>query len=397
MSVPGDIATGLAFLPRWMNPAGTAFDSLFTNWRAAFGYSAVGIATPIEPEPRIVLGAVNAVESLPAPPAEWRDMATRLNDGAAVASCQIAPGLTRVYALATAAGFETALVWAEIAGAVTDADRNAVTLAARMIAASPTADAKFGRGIDSNRLAVRLADASIIAGRMAHDFDNILTGILGFADLTLPDLVPGTQAATFVAEIAKVGQRGIVFTQQLHQMSRSGQTKPQPGSIAAAVAKEMDRLRAASPMLPPITLDAARDLPPVAMEAGPLGVVIGHLIENAAEATLDGQPIAVRARPMTLSVSEAATYLGTIEPGDLVEITVTDHGTGIKPEVRARLFAEPFYTTKVRHRGLGLAIAFRTLSAHRGGIRIDAADPTLPGTTVRVVIPIASTRPAAAV
>ena len=47
-------------------------------------------------------------------------------------------------------------------------------------------------------------------------------------------------------------------------------------------------------------------------------------------------------------------------------VTITDTGSGIKPEVRRRLFVEPFFTTKVRHRGLGLAIAYRILCAHRG-------------------------------
>jgi signal transduction histidine kinase len=74
-------------------------------------------------------------------------------------------------------------------------------------------------------------------------------------------------------------------------------------------------------------------------------------------------------------------------------VTVQDTGPGIKPEVRARLFAEPFYTTKVRRRGLGLAIVYRTLSAHRGGVRIEPVPPPDSGTLARVVIPPAA-RPA---
>jgi signal transduction histidine kinase len=64
--------------------------------------------------------------------------------------------------------------------------------------------------------------------------------------------------------------------------------------------------------------------------------------------------------------------------------------------VRAKLFVEPFFTTKVRHRGLGLAVVYRTLFAHRGGVRIDPVPPPDPGTVVRVVIPFAAARPAVA-
>ena len=68
----------------------------------------------------------------------------------------------------------------------------------------------------------------------------------------------------------------------------------------------------------------------------------------------------------------------------------------MKPEVRRRLLVEPFFTTKVRHRGLGLAIAYRVLCAHRGGLQIDTVPAPGTGTQVRVVLPLAAARPPAA-
>jgi signal transduction histidine kinase len=68
----------------------------------------------------------------------------------------------------------------------------------------------------------------------------------------------------------------------------------------------------------------------------------------------------------------------------------------MKPEVRKRLLVEPFFTTKVRHRGLGLAIAYRILCAHRGGLQIDGVPAPGTGTQVRVVLPLAAARPPAA-
>jgi signal transduction histidine kinase len=250
--------------------------------------------------------------------------------------------------------------------------------------------------IDPERLSQRLADAAVIAGRMAHDFDNILTGIIGFSDLTQPMLQAGSQAAGFVGEIAKVGQRGIQFTQQLHQLSRSGQVKPSPASVSAAVAKEELRLKAHMNPNLRFEKDLAPSLPAVSIDGGPLQAVIGHLLENAIEASPGGGVIRIAARTTELSEAEAKVYLGRLGLGSHLLVTITDSGTGIKPEVRRRLLVEPFFTTKVRHRGLGLAIAYRTLCAHRGGLQIDTVPPPGTGTQVRVVLPLAAARPPAA-
>ena len=100
---------------------------------------------------------------------------------------------------------------------------------------------------------------------------------------------------------------------------------------------------------------------------------------------------------MELNPSDAQGYLGHVGPGAHIELSVLDAGPGIKPENRTKLFVEPFFTTKIRHRGLGLAVVYRTLCAHRGGIRIDPAIAPATGTGVRIVIPLAAARSPVAV
>jgi CheY-like chemotaxis protein len=78
--------------------------------------------------------------------------------------------------------------------------------------------------------------------------------------------------------------------------------------------------------------------------------------------------------------------LGNAKPGDFVELSISDTGKGLKPEVRRGLFNEPFLSTKPRRRGLGLAIVFGILSAHDGGFRLESDSG---GTKVRLVIPVA--------
>jgi signal transduction histidine kinase len=208
-------------------------------------------------------------------------------------------------------------------------------------------------------------------------------------------LVPGSQPANFVAEISKVGQRGIQFTQQLHHLSRSGQVKPNPAPVPLALAKEEVRLKGLTANGVRVEKDFSPNLPPVAVEAGPLQTVLGHLLENAVEACPPGGVVRVSARPVELSDADARGYLGRVGVGGYLQVTIADTGPGIRPEVRRRLFVEPFFTTKVRHRGLGLAIAYRVLCSHRGGIQIEPVPHPGTGTQVRVVLPLAAARPPA--
>ncbi len=399
MSTSGNLANGLAYLPNWMQDTKEtgAFESLLVGWVNALNWKSVGMFLPtIGPQGTAILAKQSGVETLTQEPIEARDVIATLQDGSPTVVWQVHGTSGRLYTLISPAGRGTGLLWVERASAEpwSEADRNYFRLAARLIEKSSALGQKIGGLLDPERLQQRLADASVIAGRMAHDFDNILTGIIGFSDLTMPMLHANTQPAKFVSEINKVGHRGIVFTQQLHQLSRSGQAKPLPGSIPVALTKEDARIRAALEPGVSLSLMIASGLPAVAIDTAMLQVVIGHVMDNAAEATKAGGTVTVSARAIELNASEAKSFLGQVGPGAHVELTVQDTGSGIKPEVRARLFVEPFYTTKVRHRGLGLAIVYRTLFAHRGGIRIDTPPAPEIGTVVRVVLPLAAARSA---
>jgi signal transduction histidine kinase len=388
----------LAFLPNWLNEArdAVALDALLSGWVRTSGWRSAGLVWPADGNSVVtVLARPEATEKLATPPAELSEVLRPLRSGNGTVVWQLPGSSGRLYCLFTPSGRPSGVLWAERGASEpwTEADRNYLRLSARLIERSPALAAQFGPTIDPERLHQRLADASIIAGRMAHDFDNVLTGIIGFADLSVPLVPAGSLPAKYIGEISKVGQRGIQFTQQLHQLSRSGQGKPHPGSVTQAVAKEELRLRPNLPANVQVYNAVPANLAAVAMDAGPLGVVLGHLIENAADAMPAGGRVTVSARAVELTSADARGFLGQVGPGPHVEVTVQDTGPGIKPEVRARLFAEPFYTTKVRRRGLGLAIVYRTLSAHRGGVRIEPVPPPDSGTLARVVIPPAA-RPA---
>ncbi len=289
-------------------------------------------------------------------------------------------------------GRESGAVWLEQFTPVqwAEQDHQLVIFLSQLLPRTEILAQQPGAAIDQTRLLQRLQDASIVAGRMAHDFDNILTGILGFTDLTLAMLPHGSQPHQYLTEVSKVGQRGIVFTQQLHQLSRSGQARPQASHLHEVLRGEEARLRQNGRANVQLQLQIPPDLPPIAVESTPLSVVFNHIIDNAAEAIPNQGQITVRANPIQVSAGLAGSFLGKVAPGECVEVQVIDSGTGMTAEIRAKLFVEPFFTTKVRHRGLGLAIVYRILHAHHAGIQINPASPH--GTNVRMIFPIAQNR-----
>ncbi|HEY3788886.1 MAG TPA: ATP-binding protein, partial [Urbifossiella sp.] len=169
--------------------------------------------------------------------------------------------------------------------------------------------------------------------------------------------------------------------------------KPTPGSVVATLGREEARLRAIMHPALRIEKDVQVGLPAVAVDAGPLQTAIGHLFENAVEACPKGGTVSVAAKQVDLTETEARSFLGKVSPGPHVLISFTDTGAGIKPDVRKRLFVEPFHTTKIRHRGLGLATVFRIVAAHRGGLQIEAVPHPGTGTQARMVLPLVAARP----
>ncbi|MDB5310998.1 MAG: virA [Gemmataceae bacterium] len=397
MSSPGSLSHALGFLPNWWQETTdpTALDTLLAGWVRAGGWRAGGFVWPADGAPAVVKAAPAGVVSDSVVPPEVPEVVRQLRAGEPVVVVAVAGGATRVYAPVTFPGRPAGLIWAERPAGQPWAgtDHELVAVTGRAVERSPAAAAAIGPVIDPDRLGQRLADAAVIARRMAHDFDNILTGILGFSDLSIPMLPVGSQQASFVAEITKAVHRGIAFTQQLHQLSRGGEARPTPGSVVATLTREETRLKPAMHPTLRVEKDLSPSLPAVAVDAGLLQTALGHLFENAVQACPQGGTVRVSARPVDLTAADARAFLGKAEAGPHLLVTITDSGPGIKPEVRRRLFAEPFYTTKVKHRGLGLAVVYRVVSVHRGGIQIDPVPPPGTGTQVRVVLPLAAGRP----
>jgi CheY-like chemotaxis protein len=141
-----------------------------------------------------------------------------------------------------------------------------------------------------------------------------------------------------------------------------------------------------------VRLNIPADLPGVALDSEHLGHVLSALLDNAREALPGPGAISVSARQVDLGEADCQDLFGSARPGPHVEITIADTGIGLSPDVRKRLFSEPFFTTKPRRRGFGLAISYGILHAHRGGLRLHPGEEY--GVVARVLLPVAAPQPA---
>src|SRR5438067_821552 len=130
---------------------------------------------------------------------------------------------------------------------------------------------------NGNRLCQRVADAASLAGRLAHDFDNLLMGILGFAELAQAETPAGTPAREYVAELYKVARRGVVITQQMHDLSRVGRAASVPSPLAEVWKTTSAMVLNAAASKPAVTAELDDDLPQVGLSAEELGLVLRHI------------------------------------------------------------------------------------------------------------------------
>jgi signal transduction histidine kinase/ActR/RegA family two-component response regulator len=240
-----------------------------------------------------------------------------------------------------------------------------------------------------------LETAARVSARLAHDFGNVLTGIVGFCDLSLALKLPAeSQVSRYLRELQRCAQNGAQLTQLLRLFSRRQAGGVQPCETATVVAEEAARVAAAGGGFTVHTA-VADGLPPVAVDAGQLRQVLAALLENARDAMQGAGAASVFARPVELTADDCLDLYGDARPGPHVEIAVADSGPGLTPDAARGLFSEPFFTAKPRRRGFGLAVSYGILHAHHGGLRLKSG-PT-GGTVAAVYLPAAApARPTAA-
>jgi signal transduction histidine kinase/ActR/RegA family two-component response regulator len=249
--------------------------------------------------------------------------------------------------------------------------------------------AAWRRWLDRARRQRRLEDAARVVSRLVHDFNNVLTGVIGFVELTQAQVPNGSPAQQFLNEVAEAAQQGTKLIGRLSAFCKRGTGRSVPSKLEAILTSETTRVQSARGESIQIQVLAPEGLAAVAIENESLRLIVGHLLDNACEAISTTGKVAIAVRVVELTALDCMNLLGETQPGAHVEIAITDTGTGLTPEARERALAEPLFSTKPRHRGLGLASVYGALCRHRGGLRLDEG-PEGRGCTVRVFLPVAT-------
>ncbi len=224
-----------------------------------------------------------------------------------------------------------------------------------------------------------------LAGGVAHDFNNVLTAIIGFADLLLLKHKPGDPSFADLMSIKNSANRAAGLTRQLLAFSRRQTLRPQ----VLEVPGHLDDLTVLLKRLigEQITLgvEHAPSVWPVKADLVQLEQVVVNLVVNARDAMPNGGQITLRTRNVTEQEAQGFTYTG-MPAADYVLIEVEDSGTGMPPEILEKIF-EPFFSTKElgKGTGLGLSTVYGIVKQSSGFIYVDSVVGK--GTTFRIFLP----------
>jgi signal transduction histidine kinase len=238
--------------------------------------------------------------------------------------------------------------------------------------------AERARVEETLRQAQRIEAIGQLTGGVAHDFNNLLTVISGGLEMLRRNKDP-KRRERLMDGMQQAAQRGANLTKQLLAFSRRQELKPEPIDVAHQIGGMRELLNRSLRGDLHVAFEFADDLWAVEVDAGELEFVVLNLTVNARDAMPNGGQIIVRAENCR------ALNRDNLK-GDYVRLSVSDTGTGMPPEVLARVF-EPFYTTKEigKGSGLGLAQVYGFASQSHGAVHIDSAVGR--GTTVSLYLP----------
>lgn len=223
----------------------------------------------------------------------------------------------------------------------------------------------------------KLESLGVLAGGVAHDFNNILMAVLGNAELARMELPPDAPALEFIGEIEQASEQAADLCNQMLAYSGKGRIRLRDVDLSSTVREITQMIGVSVSKKISLAYDLADDLPFFHADVSQIRQVIMNLITNAGEAIGDRNgEIRIRTgRQPDCTCCDDASCL---------YLEVEDTGCGMDAETRDRLF-EPFFTTKFTGRGLGMAAVGGIVKAHGGRIEIDSEPGR--GTRIRVILP----------
>ena len=230
--------------------------------------------------------------------------------------------------------------------------------------------------------ASKLESIGLLAGGIAHDFNNLLTGILGNLSLAKWELTgtPGIFPRLLEAERATLKARDL--TRQLLTFAKGGEPIRRAATISELIRESSGLVLRGTNCR--ACLDIPNDLWPVFVDSVQIGQVFHNLLINAVQAMPNGGKLEIRCRNLLLDNGSESGLMGTLEPGKYAQITIIDHGTGIRPQDLTRVF-DPYFTTKPNGTGLGLSTTYSIIRRHQGHVAVSSTLGA--GTSFTIILP----------
>ncbi|MCC6821305.1 MAG: response regulator, partial [Verrucomicrobia subdivision 3 bacterium] len=238
----------------------------------------------------------------------------------------------------------------------------------------------------------KLKSLGVLAGGIAHEYNNFLAAIIGNLDLAMMDLDAKDPVQSHLREAAVAALRASNLTQQMLAYSGRGRFVISQVDLSGLISGMAELLKASISRKASVKLNLTPDLPLIEGDEPQLQQVLMNLVTNASEA-LGEKPglITITTRDRYCEVDYLAQSLITDPPapGRYVELEVSDSGCGMDELVLKRLF-DPFFSTKFTGRGLGMSVVMGVVRGHKGAILISSQPDQ--GTTISALFPVVITK-----
>ncbi len=256
----------------------------------------------------------------------------------------------------------------------------------------PAGLAAIGRDITAERAletqlahARRLDSIGRLAAGISHDFNNLLTLIVGNVSILVDKIDREAEAYPTLLAVKSAADDCAALTQQLLEIGRGQSLRPQTVSLNAIVAAEQPTLRA----MIGASVDLVTVLDPEAgcvyADPGQLRRILANLATNARDAMPGGGSLRIATFNVDIGIHPSPDH-PDVPPGAYVALTVTDTGVGLSDEVREHMF-DPFFTTKSPGKGTGLGLATVYGFVTQSGGCISASGETGKGATMKILLP----------
>lgn len=223
----------------------------------------------------------------------------------------------------------------------------------------------------------KLDSLGVLAGGIAHDFNNLLTGIFGYIDLARA-ASKDAKVTDYLETTIVAMNRARALTQQLLTFAKGGVPVQKITPLNPFIQETAQFALSGSNIS--CRFDLAENLWPCNIDKNQIGQVIDNIVINAQQATPNGGSIEITAKNSSLGEKEHVTLV----KGNYVKVSIKDFGTGIPKDIMPRIF-DPFYTTKTKGHGLGLATCYSIMSRHGGAIEVESELGK--GSTFQVYLP----------